>query len=48
MNDKLLDVLGVDIKKTASEHWEDSRGKRYRNYVLCVVLGCILTVIIGG
>jgi hypothetical protein len=48
MNDKLLDVLGVDIKKTASEHWEDTRNKRYRNYILCIVLGSMLTVMIGG
>lgn len=48
MNYKKLDILGVDIKKTASEHWEETRSKRYRNYILCIVLGCILTVMIGG
>lgn len=47
MNDK-LNILGVDIKKTASQHWEDTRTKRYRNYILCIFLGCMLTVILGG
>ena len=48
MDYKKLDIIGVDIKQSASQHWEDTRNKRYRNYILCIVLGSMLTVIIGG
>jgi len=47
MDFKKLDIIGVDIKQSASQHWEDTRAKRYRNYFLFTLAG-VLIGLIGG